>query len=126
MPLDNDDIKQLIAILQRGLSDNNTASSETVQDTSKHTPIKTKRKKGTPANQQKVNKFDDMREKNLHKEDVEIDKVLSRYPPTNRSREFSMIDVSCRVCGRKEQINPALLYDTPNRYKCNRCSKEPG
>ena len=125
MPLDNDDIKQLIAILQKGLSTNTDPVEDDIPE---QAPIKTKRKKGTVSlpNPNKVNKFDNMREKNLHKEDVEIDKVLSRYPPTNRSREFSMIDVTCRVCGRKEEINPALLYDAPNRYKCNRCSKEPG
>jgi lysyl-tRNA synthetase class I len=126
MPLDNDDIKQLIAILQKGLSTNTDPKEDDIPE--EQAPIKTKRKTRATSspNQNKVNKFDNMREKNLHKEDVEIDKVLSRYPPTNRSREFSMIDVTCRVCGRKEEINPALLYDAPNRYKCNRCSKEPG
>jgi lysyl-tRNA synthetase class I len=125
MPLDNDDIKQLIAILQKGLSTNTDPVEDDIPE---QTPMKTKSKTGVASspNQNKANKFDDMREKHLHKEDVEIDKVLSRYPPTNRSREFSMIDVTCRVCGRKEEINPALLYDAPNRYKCNRCSKEPG
>ncbi len=73
-----------------------------------------------------ANKFDLMMEKNLHKEDLEIDKLLSKYPPTIRSREFSPVDVKCRVCGREESINPALMNDAPNRYKCNRCSKEPG
>lgn len=126
MPLDNDDIKQLIAILQKGLSNDTSSQEDSIPE---EAPIKTKTKKRAGVNsptQNSVNKFDSMREKNLHKEDVEIDKILSRYPPTNRSREFAMIDVTCRVCGKKEEINPALLYDAPNRYKCNRCSKEPG
>lgn len=127
MPLDNDDIKQLIAILQRGLTSNTSDEIQEEDSVQEEKPIKTKKRtKADSTKKNSINKFDSMREKNLHKEDVEIDKALSRYPPTNRSREFSMIDATCRVCGKKEQINPALLYDAPNRYKCNRCSKEPG
>jgi hypothetical protein len=134
MPLDNNDIKQLIAILQKGLS-----TEENIEDESP-TEEKPKRKRGkiqpsdvsvqkTQTRHKKTssdNKFDLMMEKNLHKEDTAIDKLLSKYPPTSRSREFSPVDVRCRVCGTQESINPALLSDAPNRYKCNRCSKEPG
>jgi len=126
MPLDNDDIKQLIAILQKGLSDETDSIAESPKKT-KQTFTKTKNyTKSNKKDNKSNNKFDTMMEKNLHKEDLEVDKLLSKYPPTARSREFSPVSVKCRVCGREEEINPALMNDAPNRYKCNRCSKEPG
>ncbi len=67
-----------------------------------------------------------MPERNMHKDDTKIDKMLSQYSPTQRTREFSLIDVVCRVCGKHDSINPALAYDSGNRYKCNKCSKIPG
>lgn len=136
MPLDNEDIKQLIAILQKGLSSDTVDHVESEQEEQKI--IKPKRgriQKNLPDNKAinkkarksaNSNKFDEMMEKNLHKEDLAVDKLLSKYPPTTRSRSFVPVDVKCRVCGRQENINPALLNDAPNRYKCNRCSKEPG
>lgn len=137
MPLDNDDIKQLIAILQKGLS-SNSEDTESVPITEeiekprrkrgKIPQIKTAAPKSTSRNKktESPNRFDLMMEKNLHKEDLEVDKLLSKYPPTIRSREFTPVEVKCRVCGTEESINPALMNDAPNRYKCNRCSKEPG
>jgi transposase-like protein len=67
-----------------------------------------------------------MFEKNMHKEDVEIDKKLAKHPPSARSREFTPVEVTCRVCGKTEEVNPSLIYDAPNRYKCNKCSRTPG
>ena len=123
MPLNNDDIQQLIAILQRGLTTDSQQDNSATIEPKKIRKNKTKTKSEEPV---RINKFDQMREKNLHKEDSEIDKILSKYPPTVRSREFSPIEVCCRLCGKREEINPSLLHDAPNRYKCNRCSKEPG
>lgn len=125
MPLDNDDIKQLIAILQKGLTDSDPQDTiETVRSDAKK---KKAAKKVRPKEQNRsTNKFDQMFEKNMHKEDIEIDRKLSQHPPSARSREFAPVDATCRVCGKTEQVNPALIYDAPNRYKCNKCSRTPG
>jgi hypothetical protein len=117
MPLDNDDIKQLIAILQKGLTDKSD------DDTIVQDEPASKKQKRSPKTSKKVkeqkssNKFDMMFEKNMHKEDVEIDKKLAKHPPSARSREFTPVEVTCRVCGKTEEVNPSLIYDAPNRYK---------
>lgn len=133
MPLDNEDIKQLIAILQKGLTNSEQVSEpETVQKPKKkrgkiqQSDISAQKQNNKNTKSESVNRFEQMMEKNLHKEDLAIDKLLSKYPPTIRSREFIPVDVRCRVCNKQESINPALLNDAPNRYKCNKCSKEPG
>jgi hypothetical protein len=68
------------------------------------------------------NLFDKMMEKNLHKEDIEIDKKLSRYPPTERNRPFEFIEVKCRCCGVLQKVHPNLAFEK-DRYKCNKCTK---
>lgn len=132
MPLKDDDIKQLIAILQKGLSSDEQASEE---QSTRTTKTKRKRTKKVTVHQadveddikpKRINKFDRMVEKDMHKSDSKIDQLLSVHPPTTRSREFEPIQVRCRVCQRLESINPALLHDSPDRYKCNRCSGAPG
>lgn len=72
------------------------------------------------------NKFLDMAEFTMHKADSIIDKKLNVRPPTPRTRQFKPLSVRCRVCGKEEEINPALLSTEPNRYKCNSCSSIPG
>lgn len=131
MPLNNDDIKQLINILQRGLiedSEPEEKQSQVIHSKPNKKSVSRQRKNKKVANESNnsYNRFDDMPEKNMHKDDTKIDQVLSQYSPTQRSREFNFIDVVCRVCGRKDSINPALVYDSGSRYKCNKCSKIPG
>jgi lysyl-tRNA synthetase class I len=72
------------------------------------------------------NKFDQMMEAKLHKEDTEIDKALSVYGPTPRQRKFEPVKVLCRLCGKSEMVNPAVLSESKDRYKCNACSRSPG
>lgn len=115
MPLDNDDIKQLIAILQRGLSD--PSDNKPVKKTNKQKTKKTK-----PLG---INKFDQMSEKNLHKDDIEFDKKVSKLPPVPRTRQFKPVQVKCRSCGKEEKVNPAII-DSVERYKCNKCCGNPG
>lgn len=109
-------IKQLIGLLQSLLPQDTIDSDK---------PIKTKRttKKKIKKTKQEVssNKFLDMPEANMHKDDLAIDKKLAKFPPTPRSRKFTSIEVRCRSCGKTEQINPVLVHDK-ERYKCNRCS----
>lgn len=113
---DPEQIRQLIEVLQNMLPKNDT--EEKNFDNSK---IKTKSVKSNKSNINK-NKFLDMPEKDMHKADVKIDKKLSISPPTPRTRKFSTIEVSCRSCGKKEQISPRLIPDSKDRYKCNKCS----
>jgi predicted RNA-binding Zn-ribbon protein involved in translation (DUF1610 family) len=115
MPLNNDDIKQLINILQRGLiNDEPEITNQDAVGTSDTKPTRQKKKMAKKTTDS-YNKFETMPEKNMNK-----------HSPTQRSREFNTIDVACRVCGRKETINSALAYDSGNRYKCNKCSRVPG
>lgn len=114
-------IQNLINMLQSLLP------KETEAKQPQSTKIKTKsRKKSSSDNKIIVNEFDRMPESRMHKDDIKIDKILCQSPPTARMREFNLIDVVCRVCGKKESISPALVLDTPSRYKCNNCSTSAG
>lgn len=127
MGLDKEDIKQLIAILQKGLSDDNeNLGSETEES------VKPKRKRITKniksnkkTTKQTKNLFESMSESTMHKDDILIDQKLRKFPPTQRSRSFMPITVSCRVCGKTESVNPSLI-ESVDRYKCNRCSSSAG
>lgn len=126
MALDKDDIKALIAILQKGLVDDDINNDiEEPQPTN----IRPAKKKTTsiPKNKKKkaINKFNKMAEFNMCKEDVAIDKKIKKPPPSIRNRPFDFIKVQCRVCGKKEKVAPVLIEST-DRYKCNKCSTGAG
>lgn len=125
--LNPNQIKQMIKLLQGMLSnmddDQSVAENDTEVDDRPVSPIKTLNKKPRVSS---INKFDSMMESRMHKDDVEIDKKLNKYGPTPRTRGFQPISVKCRVCGKTEKINPVLLADTPDRYKCNNCSRSAG
>lgn len=115
-------IKNLIDILQSLLP---KETNEIAQ--AKPTKIKTKSRKNIQSeNKNLINEFERMPEFRMHKDDTKIDKMLSQMPPTARMREFSSVDVVCRVCGKKESVSPSLLFDSPSRYKCNNCSTSAG
>jgi hypothetical protein len=124
MALDKDDIKALIAILQKGLIDD--TSEETIEETMRINPSK---KKITTARKSKkktaTNKFDKMAEFNMCKEDIAVDKKIKKPPPSIRNRPFDFVKVQCRVCGRKEKVAPVLI-ESIERYKCNKCSTGAG
>lgn len=123
MGLDNNDIKQLIAILQKGLSDDNDDDDTSVPEPStKKKKPKTQKKTLTKKTQ---NLFEGMPESKMHKDDIEIDRRLRKMPPTERSRNFKPIRVRCRVCGKEEEISPNLV-ESIDRYKCNKCSISAG
>ena len=127
MSLKDDDIRQLISILQRGLSSDSDESDDIdeqpIKSTKKITKSKTNNSSQKP---QRLNKFDQMMEKTMHKNDAQIDKLLNVHPPSIRTREFDPVKVQCRVCQKVEEINPSLILDSPSRYKCNKCSGGPG
>ena len=64
-----------------------------------------------------------MPELNMHKQDVEIDKLLAPAQLTARNRPSTLVDVQWRVCGKQEQISSQLIPESVSRYKCNDCSK---
>jgi hypothetical protein len=89
-----------------------------------NTKIKTKNKRSPQPST--VNKFEKMSEFSMHKDDREVDKKLSKHPPVARTRDFEPVSVVCRICGKKEDVSPALVYEGPSRYKCNNCSTQAG
>jgi len=98
-------------------------NKETEEPVQQENPIKNRSSRRP---QQTENKFDQMMEAHLHKEDIAIDQKLKKFGPTPRVRAFDPINVVCRVCNKKESINPALLQDTVERYKCNNCARSAG
>lgn len=122
--LSPEQIQQMIIMLQSMLPKNEEA--ETISEHRENIQHAIKTKKSSKPKDVFVNRFDEMLESNLHKDDVAIDKALTKHAPTPRMRKYTPLDVKCRVCGKNEQINPALLSDSPERYKCNVCSRSPG
>ena len=126
---DPEKIKQFIGLLQSFLD---TESSSAEHMTTTEAPVSVKKSKTRNSNRsnkksnESLNKFESMPEFRMHKEDVSIDKKLSKHPPVDRSREFDLVDATCRICGKKESVPPSLVFEGPARYKCNRCSATSG
>lgn len=116
-----EDLKKIIAILQAVVG----AKDSDKQPEPQPTAIKSKSKKRQPLDGNNHNKFLDMQEKNMHKEDTAFQQKVSKHPPVPRSRPFTPISVRCRVCGNVEEVNPRLV-ESPDRYKCNNCSGSAG
>lgn len=114
-------IQQMISMLQSMLPKQAEENQET--DDEFVSTIKTKRVSAKKSNFK--NKFNDMAEKNMHKEDIEIDKKLHTSDPTPRRKNNSLTEAQCRICGKKETINAGLIIDK-NRFKCNDCSAGAG
>lgn len=133
MALDKDDIKQLIAILQKGLVDGSEESDDLDQGDAESYHVSEAKPKSLARSKNKEpkkktdknNLFDKMPEFRMHKEDVEIDRKLAKHPRTERSRKFTPVNVKCRVCGREESVNP-ILVESKERYKCNKCARSSG
>lgn len=127
MALNNEDIKQLIAILQRGLdSDVQTEEPQQKPKKNKQPKRQSQHKITKQSDNKHNNSFLEMPEFSMHKEDSKVDKLLCKQPPVARSRSYKPMIVSCRVCGRKEEVNPALITEGAARYKCNKCSTSEG
>ena len=111
-------IQQMIEMLQKMLPAEET--EEEPPEEVFESPIKTKTLRKPQGKRE--NLFDQMMESKLHKEDVEIDKKLSAtVGPIPRNRPSGLVDVHCRVCGKKEQVNAIVITDR-DRYKCNKCA----
>lgn len=129
---DPEQIKGLITVLQALVDSQKVESTIDKEPTAKKTKTTKKKKQNTAKAKKSVdsdnhkNRFLDMPEMNLHKEDVEIDKKLHKFPPTPRTRRFQNVKVVCRVCGKSESINPSYITMEKDRYKCNKCSGAAG
>jgi hypothetical protein len=133
---DPEQIKNLISVLQSLLPDANeekkTISKKKTSRKNKESKdefllndkIKTRNKR--PVKAPSFNKFEQMSEFRMHKDDSELDKKLAKHPPVARTREFEPVSVICRICGKKEIVSPSLVYEGPSRYKCNNCSTQAG
>lgn len=123
-------IKSLITLLQTVVDAQEGSSDEEDQvkqnSNTSENKIKTRRSRKAVQTKDDVNKFESMSEFNMHKADSAVDKKLSSQPPVARTREFEMMDVVCRVCGKRESVNPVLVHEGASRYKCNNCSRNSG
>lgn len=129
---DTKDLKKLISLLQVLVdlnSDDESEEPEVETKPKKITKAKTSTRTNTTKKNKKqpefINKFLDMPEKDMHKDDAGIDKKLNVHPPVVRTRDFDPIQVVCRICNKTEMIPPSLV-ESVSRYKCNNCAKNPG
>jgi metal-dependent hydrolase (beta-lactamase superfamily II) len=125
MDLTPEQIQQMIVMLQSMLpskEETNNPKDDPSNDEFVST-IKTKKVSAKKSNFK--NKFNNMAERNMHKEDVEIDKRLIVNGPTPRRKTNSLTEVQCRVCGKKDTVNANMLVDK-TRYKCNSCASGAG
>jgi hypothetical protein len=137
MEIDQNDFKQLLSLLQKLVENSDVVQPKTQEAVVEQQPKINKKTNKTKTTKQKSvtknnknttefhNKFLQMPESKLHTEDIEIDRKLNRFPPTHRGRKYHPVDVKCRVCGKAERINPALI-ESVDRYKCNKCCSIPG
>ena len=133
MPLDNNDIQQIITILQRGLTPDRPipkkrgrpSTKKTVKKTAKKSPKVSSSSKSPKPPKKSTNLFDSMGDRNMFRGDVAIDKKLNKNPPSPRTRELNIIEVKCRSCGEKEKVSSDFVLDK-TRYKCNKCSMSAG
>jgi len=123
---DPEKIKQLIDLLGSLLD---TEDEQAEIPKKKRVAKKTTRRNKATNNKkpESNNKFLDMPEMRMHKEDNKIDQQLQKFPPTPRTRPaVGSVSVRCRICGKEESISQGLLFEGSNRYKCNKCSTQSG
>jgi hypothetical protein len=118
-------LKNLITLLQQMLPTTAEENNEEQGSEEEFTaPLRTKGSRRKT--KQAKNKFVDMPERDMHKDDTIIDQKLARFPPVSRARPFQLVEVRCRVCGKTEKVSPSLVFEGVDRYKCNNCSTSSG
>lgn len=121
-------LKKFIAALSSLLppEENNIAEKPKARKT--RTTRKTTKKitSKTRTSEEKHNKFLDMAESNMFKEDPRVAKKLYNQPPMKRRSKKAKLSVTCRICGKREEISSSLLYGDKDRYKCNKCCGSAG
>ena len=120
-----EDLQKLISLLQTMVDEDSDTKDNNEEPES--SPMKTRSRKAAESSSRKTNKnkFLSMQEMNMHKEDTELQKKLSKHRPVPRNRGFEPLSVKCRVCGKSDKVNPALA-DSVDRYKCNACASSAG
>jgi len=123
MGLEKEDIMALIAILQKGLTDD---EPELLYEEEAPIKTRTQKKRSVPKTKTKPNRFDEMSERDMHKSDSKVDKLLwGDNKPSARRQESGLVEARCRVCGKTEKVNGALA-ELGERYKCNKCATTSG
>lgn len=125
MDLTPEQIQQMIVMLQSMLPPEEKPNAQTTVSPSDEFVSSIKTKKVSAKKNNFVNKFNNMAEKNMHKEDIEIDKRLTTNNPTPRRKTNALTEVQCRLCGKKDVVNANMLVDK-TRYKCNACAAGAG
>jgi hypothetical protein len=137
MEIEDKDFKLLINLLQK-LVENQSVNASDSKKNNDTQPSSSDDNDESPRTKESVmvtksrsyrppfhNRFEDMPEKTMHKDDTLIDKKLNKLPPSQRNRKYDPVPVTCRVCGRKENVNP-MFVESIERYKCNKCSTSAG
>ena len=126
-------IEQIVDLLRSLVEEEDTQENPKPVTKKKKTAKKTANKKTTRRktptakvdDKESTNKFLSMPEMHMFKDDTLIDKKLQVSDPCPRTRSFNTISVTCRMCGKSEQVNPVLVSEK-TRYKCNVCASSGG
>jgi ribosomal protein S27E len=123
--VDTDKLKQLLYAMIETLDagDSTDIKSEEIKTAPSINKKQSKKKHGYASGE---NMFLNMPEKDMHKSDTEIDKLLAPKVLTTRNRKSTEVDVKCRVCGKEQRVSSSLITDGISRYKCNDCSRGAG
>jgi len=122
-------LKKFIAALSSLLPAEENDIPEKLKTRKARTTKKTTTKKinnKTRTLEEKHNKFLDMPEINMFKEDPKVAQKLYNQPPMKRRSKKAKLSVTCRICGKREEISSSLLYGDKDRYKCNKCCGSAG
>lgn len=87
-------------------------------------------KKKVVRNKEYTNEFEKDPLFHANKQDVELDKKLwDNHTPTERNRPSSLVNATCKKCGKNEVVSKTLLVRSTDEdgrlgeptYYCNRC-----
>jgi hypothetical protein len=117
-------LKQMISLLSTMLEQ--AESTETEEFQQKQQKRVTPKRRGRKPKGTSVNKFDQMSEASMYRDDPDIAKKLYSKPPMQRRPKKSLVDVRCRMCGKQESVSASLIHGGLDRYKCNKCSSSAG
>ena len=127
--VDTDKLKQLLYAMIETLDGDNSETNDNDQSPETNPP-ETQQTNNNQTRRSRYggneNLFLSMPEKDMHKNDIEIDKKLAPKQLTARNRRSTEVDVKCRVCGKQHRVSQSLITDGIGRYKCNDCSRSSG
>ena len=121
--INKNNLKELLLAMLETLDEDSSSENSLTKTTNANTTTNNNSNKARQKRYGGENLFLQMPELSMHKQDVEIDKLLAPKQLTARNRPSTLVDVQCRVCGKQEQISSQLIPESVSRYKCNDCSK---